>query len=96
MCAFHLEATPEDYLPAWLIFYFLTLAPRDYVIYCQAWGLAVGVWPPISTRQNMGRTIRGDPAHKIKTCTALLDMHRKLLYSTKYDTFLLTLPLQST
>ena len=27
-------------------FYFLTLAPRDYVTYCQAQGLAVGVWLP--------------------------------------------------
>ena len=27
-------------------FYFLNLAPRDYVTYCQARGLAMGVWPP--------------------------------------------------
>ena len=40
-------------------FYFLTLAPHGYVTYCQARGLAVGVWPPVSTRQDMGRTIRG-------------------------------------
>ena len=64
-------------------FYFLTLAPRDYVTYCQAQGLAVGAWPPVSTRQDMGRTIRGGPAHKIKVCMALLDMHRKILYSTR-------------
>ena len=91
----HLEAMPEDWLPTWLVFYFLTLAPCDYVPYCQAQGLAMGVWPSVSTRQDMGRTIRGGPAHKIKGCTALLDVHRKLLYSIKYDTFLITLPLQS-
>ena len=79
----HLEATPRDWLPARLVFYFLTLAPRDYITYCQAWGLAVGVWPPVSSRQDMGRTIRGGLAHKIKACTALLGVHRKLLYSTK-------------
>ena len=33
--------------------------------------------------QDMGRTIEGGPAHKIKACTALLDVHRKTLYSTK-------------
>ena len=33
--------------------------------------------------QDMGRTIGGGPAHKIKACTALLDVHRKTLYSTK-------------
>ena len=43
----------------------------------------VGVWPPVSIRQDMGRTIRGGPAHKIKACTALVDVHRKILYSTK-------------
>ena len=64
-------------------FYFLTLAPRDYVTYYQARGLAMGVWPPVSTRKDMGRTIKGGPAHKIKACTALLGVHRKLLYSTK-------------
>ena len=64
-------------------FYFLTLAPRDYVTYCQAQGLAVGLWPPVSMRQDMSRTIRGGPAHKIKTCMALVDVHRKILYSTK-------------
>ena len=89
----HLEATPGDWLPARLVFYFLTLAPHDYVTYCQARGLAMGVRPPVSTRQDMGRTIRGGPANKIKTCTALLGVHRKILYSTKYDTFLVTLPL---
>ena len=55
----------------------------------------MGVWPSVSTRQDMGHTIRGGPAHKIKACMALLGVHRKLLYSTKYDTFLVTLPLQS-
>ena len=96
MCVFsHLKATPEDWLPARLVFYFMTLAPRDYITYYQARGLAVGVWPPVSTRQDMGRTIRGGLAHKIKACTALLGVHRKLLYSTKYDTFLITLPLHS-
>ena len=46
-CAYsHLEATLGDWLPARLVFYFLTLAPRDYVTYCQARGLAVGVCPP--------------------------------------------------
>ena len=40
----HLQATPGDWLPARLVvFYFLTLAPHDYVTYCQAQGLAVGV-----------------------------------------------------
>ena len=53
------------------------------------------VWPPVSTRQDMGHTIRGGPAHKIKARTALVDVHRKIWYSTKYDTFLVTLPLQS-
>ena len=42
----HLEAMPGDWLPARLVFYFLTLAPRDYITYYQARGLAVGVWPP--------------------------------------------------
>ena len=55
----------------------------------------VGVWPPVSTRQDMGRTLRGGLAHKIKACTILVDVHRKILYSTKYDTFLVTLLLQS-
>ena len=55
-------------------------------------GLAVGVWPPVSSRQDMDRTIRGGPAHKIKTCMALLGVHRKTLYSTKLATFLVTLP----
>ena len=90
MCFSHFRATPGDWLPAWLVFYFMTLAPRDYVTYCQAWGLTVGVWP-----QDMGRTIEGGPAHKIKACVALLGVHCKTLYSTKYDTLLVTLPLQS-
>ena len=76
-----------DWLPAqsvfYLFFYFLTLARRDYVTYYQAWGLAMGVWPPVSIRQDMGHTLRGGPAHKIKACTALVDVHRKILYSTK-------------
>ena len=46
-------------------------------------GVMWGIWPPVSIRQDMGRTIRDDPAHKIKTCTALVDVHRKILYSTK-------------
>ena len=79
----HLKAMPGDWLPARLVFYFLTLAPRDYVTYCQARGLAMGVWPLVSTRQDMGRTIRGGPAHKIKACTTLLGVHRKIMYSTK-------------
>ena len=74
---------PGDWLPARLVFYFLTLAPHDYVTYCQAQALAVGVWPPVSIRQDMGHTIRGGPAHKIKACTALLGVHRKISYSTK-------------
>ena len=36
----YLEVTPGDWLPTWLVFYFLTLAPRDYVTYCQAQGLS--------------------------------------------------------
>ena len=74
---------PRYWLPAWLVFYFLTLAPHDYITYYQAQGLAMGVCPPVSSRQDMGCTIRGGPAHKIKACTALLGVHRKLLYSTK-------------
>ena len=83
VCFSHLEATSRDWLPTRLVFYFLTLAPRDYVIYYQAQGLAMGVRPPVSTRQDMGRTIGGGPAHKIKACTVLLGVHRKILYSTK-------------
>ena len=79
----HLEATPEDWLLTRLVFYFLTLAPHDYVTYCQAQGLAVGVWPLVFIRQEMGRTIRGGLTHKIKACTALLGVHRKTLCSTK-------------
>ena len=91
----HLMATPGDWLLARLVFYFLTLAPRDYVTYCQARGLAMGVWPSVSTRQDIGHTLRGGPAHKIKAFTTLIDVHRKILYSTKYATFLVTLPLHS-
>ena len=40
MCFSHLEVTLEDWLTARLVFYFLTLAPRDYVTYCQARGLS--------------------------------------------------------
>ena len=79
----HLEAMPGDWLPAWLVFYFLTLAPCDYVTYYQARGLAMGVWPLVSLGQDMGRTIRGALAYRIKACMALLGMHRKTLYSTK-------------
>ena len=79
----HLEATPGDWLPTRLVFYFLILAPRDYITYYQARGLAVGVWPSVSRRQDMSRTIRGGPAHKIKACMALLGVHRKTLYGTK-------------
>ena len=75
-----LVACLADLLP---FFYFLTLAPHDYITCCQARGLAVGVWSPVSTRQDMGCTIRGGPAHKIKACTALLSVHHKILYSTK-------------
>ena len=89
---FHLEATPRDWLPARLVFYFMTLAPHDYLPRTEMAymkdqpikeELPVGVWPPVSSRQDMGRTIRGGLAHKIKTCTALLGVHRKTLYSTK-------------
>ena len=51
-------------------FYFLTLAPRDYVTYYQARGLAVGVWPSVSTRQDIGRTLRGGLAHKMNPSEA--------------------------
>ena len=37
------EATSKDWLPARLLFYFFllwTLAPHDYVIYCQTQGLS--------------------------------------------------------
>ena len=44
---------------------------------------SVGVCPLVSTRQDMGRTLKGGLAHKIKACTTLVDMHRKILYSTK-------------
>ena len=37
-------------------------------------GLAVGDIPPGTTRWNMGRTIRGGPAHKIKACTSRLQV----------------------
>ena len=45
----HLEATPRDWLPAWLVFYFLTLAPHDYVTYYQARGLAIPWYPQDKT-----------------------------------------------
>ena len=45
--------------------------------------------------RDMGRTLRGGSARKIKACMALVDVHRKTLYSTKYNTFLITLSLQS-
>ena len=34
----------------------------------------VGVWPPVSSRQDMGRTIKGGPAHKIEACTVRLQV----------------------
>ena len=71
-------------------FYFLTLAPCDYVTYYQARELAVGVWPP-----RHGPHHQRWPSPQIKACTALLGMHRKTLYSTKYDTLLVTLSLQT-
>ena len=37
-------------------------------------GATMGVWPPVSSRQDMGRTIKGGPAHKIKACTARLQV----------------------
>ena len=75
-----LVACLTDLLP---FFYFLTLAPHDCVTYCQAQGLDVGVWPSISIIQDLGCTLRGGPTHKIKVCMALVDVHRKILYSTK-------------
>ena len=42
-----------------------------------------GICPLVSTRQDIGRTIRGGPAHKIKACTVLVDVHRNILYSTQ-------------
>ena len=42
----YLKATPGDWLPARLVFYFMTLTPRDYVTYCQARGLAMGGMTP--------------------------------------------------
>ena len=59
-------------------FYFLTLAPCDYVTYYQAQELAVGVWPPVSTRQDMGRTIRGGLAtrsRRARRCSACTARH---------------------
>ena len=50
----YLKAMPRDWLPARLVFYFLTLTPHDYVNYCQARGLAMGVWPPVSMADDMG------------------------------------------
>ena len=40
--------------------------------------LIVAVWPPVSSRQDMGRTIKGGPAHKIKACIARL--HEDVIY----------------
>ena len=40
VCLSPLGASPGDWMPARLVFYFLTLAPHDYVIYCQARGLS--------------------------------------------------------
>jgi len=44
MCTFHFWAPPVEWLPARLVFCpsstFWTLAPHDYVTYCQAQGLS--------------------------------------------------------
>ena len=43
MCFSHFKVTPGDWLPARLVLCFSllwTLAPHDYVTYCQAWGLS--------------------------------------------------------
>ena len=43
MCFSHFRVTPRDWLPARLVLCFSllwTLAPRDSVTYCQAWGLS--------------------------------------------------------
>ena len=39
----------------------------------------VGDIPPGTIRWYMGHTIKGGLAHKIKACTTLLGVHRKLL-----------------
>ena len=74
----HLEATPGDWLPARLVFYFMTLAPRDCVTYCQARGLTVGVWPP-----RHGPHHRRWPGPQDQGVHALLGVHRKTLCSIK-------------
>ena len=40
------------------------------VMWLMRQGSLWGVYPPVSIRQDMGRTIRGGPAHKIKACGA--------------------------
>ena len=69
----HLEATPGDWLPARLVFYFLALAPHDYVTYYQAQGLAVGVCPPgiLMTRHG--------PHHQRWPNPQDQDVHRKAI-----------------
>ena len=52
----------------------LTAGPKSTNAYNKVWGYGP---------QDMGRTIGGGPAHKIKACTALLGVHRKTLYNTK-------------
>ena len=48
-----------DLLP---FFYFLTLAPRDYVTYYQAWGLAVGGMTPDTHDRSHGLRPQGWPS----------------------------------
>ena len=58
----------------WLLVWMLTWRGVGVVDHGTLWGYGP---------QDMGRTIEGGPAHKIKACTALLGVHRKTLYSTK-------------
>ena len=57
-----------------LAFWFFLFFSLKVVFISTLWGYG---------SQDMGRTIRGGPTHKIKACTALLGVHRKTLYSTK-------------
>ena len=53
-----------------------------------------GIYPPVRTRQDMGRTIKGGLAHKIKACTARLQ--EDVIYCIIPNRiFFVTLPLQS-
>ena len=92
VCFPNLEAMPGDCLPARLVFYFLTLAPRDYVNYYQARGLAVGygLWYP----QDKTWAAPSEVAQPIRSRRARRAL-QAIVYSTKYDTFFVTLPLQS-